>query len=88
VVDRLCVTPSGLEVVVVVIVSEDDGDGGVTTGAGGGAARYSVVVVVSLVAVGAHAEQKPTANAAIDTVAHDLQFFIFLFSKKIDAPNR
>lgn len=61
-----------------VVVSEDDEGGGVTTGAGGGTVPYSVVVVVSLVPVGPHAEQKPTANAAIDMVAHDLQLRIFV----------
>ena len=80
-VDRFCITPSGLEVVVVVVVSDDDEGGGVTTGAGGGTVPYSVVVVVSLVAVGPHAEQKPTAKA-IDMVAHDLQCFIFIILQK------
>jgi hypothetical protein len=82
VVDRFCITPSGLEVVVVVVVSDDDEGGGVTTGADGGTVPYSVVVVVSLVAVGPHAEQKPTAKAAMDMVAHDLQCFIFIILQK------
>jgi hypothetical protein len=69
-------------VVVVVVVSDDDEGGGVTTGAGGGTVPYSVVVVVSLVAVGPHAEQKPTANAAMDMVANDLQCFIFPILQK------
>jgi hypothetical protein len=81
VVDRFCTTPSGLEVVVVVVVSEDDEGGGVTTAAGGGAAPYSVVVV-SLVAVGPHAVQKPTANAPTDMRAHDFKFCIFLILQK------
>lgn|GEM_PF-6215155 len=67
-VDRFCTTPSGLEVVVVVVVSDDDEGGGVTTGA----APYSIVVVVSLVVVGAHAVQTPTANAPTEMIAHDL----------------
>jgi hypothetical protein len=73
-------------VVVVVVVSDDDEGGGVTTGAGGGIVPYSVVVVVSLVAVGPHAEQKPTANAAMKMVAHDLQCFIFLILQKNRCP--
>jgi hypothetical protein len=66
----------GFVVVVVVVVCDEVAGGVVTTGAGGGTVPYSVVVVVSLVAVGPHAEQKPTAKAAIDTVAHDFQCFI------------
>jgi hypothetical protein len=66
----------------VVVVSEDDEGGGVTTAAGGGAAPYSVVVVVSLVAVGPHAVQKPTANAPTDMRAHDFKFCIFLILQK------
>ncbi len=81
-VDRFCTTPSGLEVVVVIVVSDDDEGGGVTTGAGGGAAPYSVVVVVSLVVVGAHAVQTPTANAPTEMIAHDFQFYIFLILQK------
>lgn len=69
-----------------VVVSDDDEGGSVTTGAGGGTVRYSVVVVVSLVAVGPHAEQKPTANAAMKMVAHDLQCFIFLILQKNRCP--
>jgi hypothetical protein len=81
VVDRFCITPSGFEVVVVVVVSDDVEGGGVTTGAGGGSALYSVVVVVSLVAVGPHAVQNPTANAPTAMIVHDFKFCIFLISK-------
>ena len=65
-----------------VVASDDDEGGGVTTGAGGGAAPYSVVVVVSLVVVGAHAVQTPTANAPTEMIAHDSQFYIFLILQK------
>jgi hypothetical protein len=82
VVDRFCTTPSGLEVVVVVVVSDDDEGRGVTTGPRGGAAPYSVVVVVSLVVVGAHAVQTPTANAPTEMIAHDFQFCISLILRK------
>jgi hypothetical protein len=84
VVEPFSITPFGLEVVVVVVVS-DDGEGvGVKTGAGGGTVPYSVVVVVSLVAVGPHAVQKPTANAAIDMVTHDFQYCILLILHTIN----
>lgn len=83
-VERFSITPFGLEVVVVVVVS-DDGEGvGVKTGAGGGTVPYSVVVVVSLVAVGPHAVQKPTPNAAIDMVTHDFQYCILLILHTIN----
>ncbi len=83
-VERFSITPFGLEVVVVVVVS-DDGEGvGVKTGASGGTVPYSVVVVVSLVAVGPHAVQKPTANAAIDMVTHDFQYCILLILHTIN----
>jgi hypothetical protein len=49
---------------------------------GAGAAPYSIVVVVSLVVVGAHIVQTPTANAPTEMIAHDFQFYIFLILQK------
>lgn len=83
VVDLFWTTPPlGLVVVVVVVVSDEVEGGVVTTDAGGGTVPYSVVVVVSRVALGPHAEQKPTAAAAIAMVINALHFCMVLYSRE------